>query len=47
MKSFDNYFLNKQYDRVKQLGDKLAEIDPLIDWEAFRPIVRGMYDNRS
>jgi len=32
---------------VTELGDKLVEIDPLIDWEFFRPIVRGMYDNRS
>ncbi len=28
---FKNYFTNKQYSRVKKLGDKLAEIDPLID----------------
>ena len=47
MKSFEKYFMNKQYSRVKELGDKLAEIDPLIDWEFFRPIVSGMYDNRS
>ena len=47
MKSFENYFMNKQYARVKELGDKLAEIDHLIDWEFFRPIVRGMYDNHS
>ncbi|GAB6055241.1 IS5 family transposase [Methanobacterium alkalithermotolerans] len=47
MKSFENYFMNKQYDRVKQLGDKLAEIDPLIDWEAFRPVIRDMYYNQS
>lgn len=47
MKSFESYFLNKQYARVQELGDRLAEIDPLIDWEIFRPIVRDMYDNRS
>ena len=39
--------MNKQYAWVKELGDKLAVIDPLIDWECFRPIVVGMYDNRS
>lgn len=32
MKSFEMYFMNKQYARVKELGDKLAEINPLIDW---------------
>jgi hypothetical protein len=25
-----------------QLGDELAEIESLIDWEAFRPIVADM-----
>ena len=44
MMSFDNYFMSLQYARVQELGDKLAEIDPLIDWEVFRPIVSGMYD---
>ena len=32
---------------MKRLGDKLSEIDSLIDWEAFRPIVRDMYDNKT
>ncbi len=39
MKSFNDYFMNKEYARVELLGDKLAEIDPLIDWEVFRPII--------
>ncbi len=29
------------------MGDRLAEIDPLIEWEVFRAIVREMYDNQS
>jgi len=32
---------------VTQLGDRLAEIKSLMDWEAFRPIVGDMYDNKS
>jgi IS5 family transposase len=47
MKSFEKYFMKKNYARVEKLGDKLAEIDPLIDWEFFRPIIRSMYDNRT
>jgi hypothetical protein len=31
MKSFEKYFMKKNYARVEQLSDKLAEIDPLID----------------
>jgi len=47
MKSFEKYFMKKNYARVEQLGDKMAEIDPLIDWAVFRPIIRNMYDNRT
>jgi len=39
--------MNKEYARVERLGDKLAEINPLIDWEIFRPIIRKMYDNHT
>jgi len=29
-------------EMVKKLGDRLVEIDSLIDWEVFRPVVVGM-----
>ena len=47
MKSLIDYSLNEEYEKVKKLGDRLAEIDSLINWEAFRPIVAGMYNNRT
>jgi IS5 family transposase len=47
MKSFNQYFLDKEYAQVEKLGDKLAEVDPPIDWGVFRPIIHDMYDNRS
>jgi len=47
MKSLLDIALQKHYERVKKLGDKLSEIDSLIDWEAFRPIVKGLYDNKT
>jgi IS5 family transposase len=47
MKSFNEYFMKKEYALLEQLGDKLAEIDPLINWEVFRPIIREMYDNHT
>jgi hypothetical protein len=31
--------MNKQYAREEELGYKLAEIVPLINWEVFRPII--------
>jgi IS5 family transposase len=39
--------MNKEYEKIKELGDRLAEIDPLIDWEVFRPIISEMYNNKS
>ena len=35
MKSLIDYSLKEEYEKVKKLGDKLSEIDSLIDWEAF------------
>jgi IS5 family transposase len=39
--------MKKEYVCAEQFGDKLAEIDLLIDWEFFRPIIRNMYDNHT
>ena len=39
--------LRKAYERIQKLGDKLAKIEPLIDWEAFRPIIAGLYHNQG
>jgi IS5 family transposase len=47
MKSLTDFALNEEYKRVRRLGDKLAEIESLIDWEAFRPIVGKLYENKS
>ena len=47
MDSFSSYLFRKAYKEVEKLGDKLARIEPLIDWEAFRPIIRGLYDNKT
>ncbi len=32
---------------MRRLGDKLAEIELLIDWEAVRPSVGELYENKS
>ena len=39
--------LRKAYENVSKNGDKLAEVEKLIDWEAFRPIIQGLYDNKG
>jgi len=45
MDSFDSYLLRRLYRDVQKLGDRLAEVESLIDWEAFRPIIQGLYEN--
>ena len=45
MDSFDSYLLRRLYKRFEKLGDRLARVERLIDWEAFRPIVAGLYRN--
>ncbi len=47
MDSLTDFTLSEEYKRIEQLGDKLAQLEAMIDWEAFRPIVAGLYDNRS
>jgi len=47
MDSLKAFFLREVYKETQKLGDKLARIEPLIDWEAFRPILRGLYDNQG
>jgi len=47
MKSFNGYILEKEYARLEELGDSLVEIEPLINWEVFRPIIADMYSNKT
>ena len=47
MSTFRAYMLRKAYDNVKKNGDKLAEVENVIDWEAFQPIFEGLYHNTS
>ena len=39
--------LKKAYENVRKNGDKLAEAEARIDWEAFRPIIVPLYNNDS
>ena len=47
MASFIDFAFREEYERVKSLWDKLSEIDSLINWESFLPIVKDMYDNKT
>lgn len=43
---FIDFVLREDYEQVKPIGDKLLESDLLINWEAFRPIVTGLYNKK-
>jgi IS5 family transposase len=45
MQPFEKYLLQNEYRKLAQLGDRLANADTTIDWEAFRPIVKDLYRN--
>ena len=44
MNNIVDYGLREAYKSMKSM-DKLAEIDPMINWELLRPIVRELYRN--
>lgn len=39
--------LKEAYENVRKNGDRLAEVEALIDWEAFRSIITGLYHNKT
>ncbi|MDI6719443.1 MAG: IS5/IS1182 family transposase, partial [Methanomicrobiales archaeon] len=43
--SLTDFALNEEYKRIQKLGDKLANLESLIDWEAFRPVIGQLYTN--
>jgi len=47
MNTFKAYMLKKAYQRYQKLGDRLTKIEPLIDWDAFTPIIQGLYHNKT
>ncbi len=41
------FALKEEYKRLESVGDKLAEIDSLIDWKTFRIILESMYISKT
>ena len=46
MNSFMSYGLRQAYSRLAKHGDPLSEASMLLDWERFRPIAEGLYNNK-
>jgi IS5 family transposase len=47
MNSFMSYGLRQAYSRLAKLGDPLSKTNILLDWERFRPIAEGLYNNKT
>ncbi len=47
MDAFKAYMLRKAYKRIQKLSDKLAKIEPLIDWKTFTPIIQPLHHNKG
>ena len=47
MESLVDFALQERYKQVKDLGDRLGELAPLIEWESFREIVGEIYTNTT
>lgn len=45
MSTFTNYIIRHEYAALSALGDRLGEIQGLIDWDAFRPLLADLYTN--
>ncbi len=47
MKTLTDFTLKEEYKHLESVGDKLVEIDFLIDWKTFRIILESMYINKT
>lgn len=45
--TFTSYFLSQQYEKLAELGDRLGEIEKMINWGVFRPILSEIYQDDS
>jgi len=47
MSTFSNFAFKREYEHIAELGDRLGEVEKLVDWESFRPIIGEMYSNKE
>jgi len=47
MSTVTNFAIKFEYGRIAELDDKLGEVEKLIDWEQFRPILGNLYSNKT
>jgi IS5 family transposase len=47
MRNLTDFAIKQEYERVKELGDQLVDVGNRINWEAFRPKLELLFDNKS
>ena len=47
MRNLTDFAIKQEYERVKELGDQLVDVGNRIDWEAYRPNLEQLFDNKS
>ena len=47
MENLVDFALEKRYESIKRLGDRLDGFSTLINWERFRTVVGDLYRNQT
>jgi IS5 family transposase len=47
MRNLTDFAISQEYERIRELGDKLVEVGSRINWEAFRPRIEPLFNNKS
>lgn len=47
MRNLTDFAISQEYERIKELGDKLVEIGNRINWENFRPKLDVLFNNNT
>jgi IS5 family transposase len=45
MRTFIDFAIREEYEKIKDRGYKLVELGDLLNWDAFRPILNDLYKN--
>jgi len=47
MRNLTDFAFRLEYERIKDLGDKLVDIGGRLNWGSFRPTLEAMYRNNT
>ncbi|MBP2134446.1 hypothetical protein J2128_002412 [Methanomicrobium sp. W14] len=47
MSTFTNSAIKNENEYIAELGDRLSEVEKMIDWEQFNPIIKELYLNNT